>query len=145
VKRFRGGLVFKAHRLVYHSTLGSRVIKKKKDLGWRVTKNSRLESNKEEKEGLVVGVPSFRGGLVFKARRLWYSRLESNKKEAVPSSAASFSRWPTTSIRSHSRGCLLVATCGKTGQIPVKYDRSNDGQIPVESARPVKPRSNSVR
>jgi len=30
VKRFRGGLVFKAHRLFYHSTLGSRVIKKKK-------------------------------------------------------------------------------------------------------------------
>ena len=29
--RFRGGLVFKAHRLVYHSTLGSRVIKKKKN------------------------------------------------------------------------------------------------------------------
>jgi len=29
-KRFRGGLVFKAHRLVYHSTLGLRVIKKKK-------------------------------------------------------------------------------------------------------------------
>jgi len=30
VKRFRGGLVFKAHRLVYHTTLGLRVIKKKK-------------------------------------------------------------------------------------------------------------------
>ena len=29
VKRFRGGLVFEAHRRVYHSTLGSRVIKKK--------------------------------------------------------------------------------------------------------------------
>ena len=29
VKRFRGGLVFKACKLVYHSTLGSRVIKKK--------------------------------------------------------------------------------------------------------------------
>ena len=29
VKRFRGGLVFKAHRLVYHTTLGLRVIKKK--------------------------------------------------------------------------------------------------------------------
>ena len=27
----RGGLVFKAHRLVYHSTLGLRVIKKKKE------------------------------------------------------------------------------------------------------------------
>ena len=30
VKRFRRGLVFKAHRWLYHSTLGSRVIKKKK-------------------------------------------------------------------------------------------------------------------
>ena len=29
VKRFQGGLVFKAHRLLYHSTLGLRVIKKK--------------------------------------------------------------------------------------------------------------------
>ena len=31
VKRFRGGLVFEAHRLVFHLTLGSRVIKKKKN------------------------------------------------------------------------------------------------------------------
>jgi len=30
VKRFRGGLVFEAHRLLYHSTLGLRVINKKK-------------------------------------------------------------------------------------------------------------------
>ena len=30
VKRFRGGLVSKGHRWLYHSTLGSRVIKKKK-------------------------------------------------------------------------------------------------------------------
>jgi len=30
VKRFRGGLVFKAHLLLHHSTLGLRVIKKKK-------------------------------------------------------------------------------------------------------------------
>ena len=30
VKWFRRGLVFKAHRLLYHSTLGLRVIKKKK-------------------------------------------------------------------------------------------------------------------
>ena len=29
MQRFRGGLVFKAHRLLYHSTLGLRVIKKK--------------------------------------------------------------------------------------------------------------------
>ena len=30
VQRFRGGLIFKAHRLLYHSILGLRVIKKKK-------------------------------------------------------------------------------------------------------------------
>jgi len=30
VQRFRGGLVFKAHRLLYHSTLGLRILKKKK-------------------------------------------------------------------------------------------------------------------
>ena len=29
MKRFRGGLVFKAHRLLYHSTLGLRVIKRR--------------------------------------------------------------------------------------------------------------------
>ena len=32
VQRFRVGLVFKAHRLLYHSTLGLRVIKKKKSV-----------------------------------------------------------------------------------------------------------------
>ena len=31
IKRFRGGLVFKAHRWLYHSTLGSRGIKKKRE------------------------------------------------------------------------------------------------------------------
>jgi hypothetical protein len=30
VTRFRGGLVVEAHRLVYHSTLGSRVLKKRR-------------------------------------------------------------------------------------------------------------------
>ena len=31
MQRFRGGLVFKDNRLLYHSTLGLRVIKKKKE------------------------------------------------------------------------------------------------------------------
>ena len=30
LKQFRGGLVFKVHRLLYHSTLGLRVIKETK-------------------------------------------------------------------------------------------------------------------
>jgi len=44
VQRFRGGLVFKAHRLLYHSTLGLRVIKKRED----------LDVVEEEHVGLVV-------------------------------------------------------------------------------------------
>jgi hypothetical protein len=35
-KRFRGGLVIKAHRLLYHSTLGLRVMNKKRNLRFRV-------------------------------------------------------------------------------------------------------------
>ena len=34
VARFRGGLVFKAPRLLYHSTLGLRVIKKTRGRVW---------------------------------------------------------------------------------------------------------------
>ena len=40
MEQFRGGLVFKAHRLLYHSTLGLRVIKKKKKKDWRETSAS---------------------------------------------------------------------------------------------------------
>ena len=35
MERFRGGLVFKVHRLLYHSTLGLRVIKQKKKVEGR--------------------------------------------------------------------------------------------------------------
>ena len=37
VPRFRGGLVFKAQRLVYYSTLSSRVMQKKKEKKKRVS------------------------------------------------------------------------------------------------------------
>ena len=36
VERLRGGLVFKAHGLLYTSTLGLRVITKKKKIGFRI-------------------------------------------------------------------------------------------------------------
>ena len=58
VQLIRGGLVCKAHRLLYRSTLGLIVMKKKKRKGTRspagsqtlVSLNSRLEKNKEEEE-----------------------------------------------------------------------------------------------
>ena len=71
VKRFRGGLVFKAHRIVYHSTLGLRVIKKKKFRG-------------SAPRHQVTRALNSQGGLVFKAHRLCAShnsRLERNNEE----------------------------------------------------------------
>ena len=55
MQRFQGGLVFKAHRLLCHSTQGLRVIKKKK----RGTLNFRLEGNIEEEEKTSSGGEQF--------------------------------------------------------------------------------------
>ena len=55
VQRFQGGLVFKAHRLLCHSTQGLRVIKNKE----RGTLNFRLEGNNEEKEKTTSGGEQF--------------------------------------------------------------------------------------
>ena len=38
VKRFRGGLVFQAHRRVYHSNLGSRVKEEERRRRWRMAR-----------------------------------------------------------------------------------------------------------
>ena len=56
MKRFRCGIAFKAHRLVYHSTLGSRVINKKMpDKGRDLFETDRIRA----KDGLCRGA----GGL----------------------------------------------------------------------------------
>ena len=72
MERFRGGLVFKAHRLLFHSTLGSRVIEKrnKKFLhGFRI--KARVSGTGMMVEGSGYrNVHWFRGGLEFKVRRL---------------------------------------------------------------------------
>ena len=53
---FRGGLVFKAHGLVYHSTLGWRVIKKKKQTCLLAV--SCLQACRgERKASFITGVP----------------------------------------------------------------------------------------
>ena len=67
VQRFRGGLVFKAHRLVYHSTLGLRVIKKKKkrkDLGVTLptTQKTIADNAEDHTVGLCLGPYGGPGG-----------------------------------------------------------------------------------
>ena len=56
-KRFRGGLVFKAHRWLYHSTLGSREIKKRRrEEGPK--ESQRREAALEATQGQMNGVSS---------------------------------------------------------------------------------------
>ena len=66
VKRFRGGLVSKAHRLLYRSTLGLRVIKKKEKyrIPWKpnhfqstLTFTSKMIETPRVEKGWSVGQP----------------------------------------------------------------------------------------
>ena len=66
MQRFRGGLVFKAHRLLYHSTLGLRVIKKK----CRVYPESHVL--RRDDIALRIFFAHLKERLVFKAHRLLY-------------------------------------------------------------------------
>jgi len=45
----RGGLVFKAHRLLYHLTLGLRATKKKKKRNWKPEKRQEVETKNGRK------------------------------------------------------------------------------------------------
>ena len=65
VERFRGGLVFKAHRPLHRSTPGLRVKKKKE-----AARGAEQEGISEQL--LRRNVKRIRRGLVFKARRLLY-------------------------------------------------------------------------
>ena len=77
----RGGLVFKAHILVYHSALGSRVIRKK----------------------LLL----FRGGLVFKAHTLLYRSILGSRVIKKRKKLLLFDPPPTAWFSHHL--CLFLA------------------------------------
>ena len=94
---FREGLVFKAHRLLYNSTLDSRVIKKKKKVEPLVVEAHDVEPVQKHpplyravqfsiyEQLLIRNVERFRAGLVAKAHRLLYrstvgSRVIKKKK-----------------------------------------------------------------
>ena len=73
VQRFRGWLVFEAHRLLYHSTLGLRVIKKRRRR--MMTRSAHLSTSPRIPRVRGYRCSSrtwFRGGLVFEAHRLLY-------------------------------------------------------------------------
>jgi len=83
--------VCKAHRLLYHSTLGLRVIKKKKTR-WKIrvapsTSWSFLRANSSFPYEMRRVVQWFRGGLAFKAHRLLMAVGEEEEEGASGSSA----------------------------------------------------------
>ena len=64
MKWFRGGLVFKTHKLLYHSTLGWTVIKKKKKKKVEGNRTSRSSGNAERNEMSEPAISGF--GLGFR-------------------------------------------------------------------------------
>ena len=82
VKRFRGGRVLNAHRPFYHSTLGSRVIKKKTEVQGSgcMVQGEGVQGVGCEVQGVGCMVPSFSGfgfmaaGVRFTQKRRWLGR-----------------------------------------------------------------------
>jgi len=95
VKRFRGGLIFKAHRLVYHSTLGWRVIKKKKEYTGREGSDLGFDADAADLRALdrIQGTKAIRNLLLRPTRR-------------SPSPLA---------LKNRGRGSAMVAGRGSTG------------------------------
>ena len=58
MQRFQGGLVFKTHKLLYHSTLGLREIKEREGSGTRVKHQGRQEGFRVS--GFGITGPGFR-------------------------------------------------------------------------------------
>jgi len=55
VERFRGGLVVKAHRLSYHSTPGSKAMKKKEEIDRTMVGDSGHSERSEEVAVMTTG------------------------------------------------------------------------------------------
>ena len=102
MERFRGWLVFKAHRRVYHSTLGLRVIKKKKERSRkrkRVGGAGRVESSCLQGGSVRGGSGCLRGGSGKWCVCLAYG-------EAAAAYGKTRGRSPRAGIR--ARGCRRV-------------------------------------
>ena len=68
VKRFRDGLVFKAHRLLYHSTLGLRVMKREREVPTPLPSGFRVRDSRFSVHLSGFGVPREFGDCKTQAR-----------------------------------------------------------------------------
>jgi len=105
VKRFRGGLVFKARRLLYHSTLGLRVIKKKYRVAHHAEELRDHRHHPGERAGdpphqppdLLYGIRLAVGSL---SKRRWASRVSSEVNGEVKRRRRACRRSPAPTTRS---------------------------------------------
>jgi len=125
VKRFRGGLVFKAHRRLYPSTLGLRVIKK--NTKKRSPPNSVECPVRRVQEGSGEGSEGFRRGCRRVQERVQEgsagggrSRTPSNALSGVGppvrTSPEYSSSWTISSHRRYSRAATAVSVKGPRGR-----------------------------
>ena len=118
MQRFRGGLVFKAHRLLYHSTLGLRVKKKKKDghgrgewgaLAWGVAIPEAFVFQEERprsrsaRESSLLTTYSSSSSLLLSSLQMSDSRVYEPKVRALPGTASHFYEVVVLELRTHNR------------------------------------------
>ena len=97
VKRFRGGLVFKAHSVLYHSTLGLRVINKRK----------RSRERPASGEAATAGVPTFS---VFGANPPTLHRNQ--PRDFSLAREARVSPWDVADLTLTNAGCIAAYSWG---------------------------------
>jgi len=108
VKRFRGGLVFKTHRHVYHSTLGLIVMKKKKkvsSMGGRIMSVCMHEPGVQSAKDPCETCPTFEVMTVALQREKRVAFSREKKTAAFPSTlhpASARGSKPTTPERKSS-------------------------------------------
>jgi len=94
VKRFRGGLVSKARILLYHATLGSRVMKKIDKKVREENIRTRFQSTDRWSrigfsQQMIASHPLLHAGVAVQARRLLVQKRARNQRLASPRSTES--------------------------------------------------------
>ena len=131
MEQFRGGLVFKAHRLLYHSTLCSRVIKKEKKSRVRCRECRRpVFSGTPPLRAPSTSCPSHESGRV-RCRPSTLTPLAHIKTPSCP--AFSSSHQPSPKCDRSSSSSLLLSSLQLSGtQVYEPYIRTLLGTFPSE-------------
>ena len=138
VQRFRGGLVFKAHGLLYHSTLGLRAIKKREeevrgvDEVWLVREAVLRAVDREHTAPpllgcLHVGRPATHAA-VSPSHSLAHSLAHSLTHSRTNPVGEECTRWQRTCVGRRTRGASRMRTAPSAGEQPQRRGRRMCGR-----------------